>query len=202
MTDTQEIEAAEKSLKKQNGKRSLREKLDGKKQMIVLWTTVLGLFSTTGIPKIIELFENKPSVEQVQTMIAYQTEKLSASQNATIDALKQLDEELDRTRDCLDRFREEFPAVSSRVELIQEVLRDCCTRRRSIESLEKLAEKPRAPVKPEPKPELVPAHPDNIFKIMSTHEIPKKNPVQMLQKVPMFKQDNIQQQLQTAMPGE
>jgi len=190
MPVTRKSEDVGKIEEKQNSKTGLKGKLEGKKHLIVLWTTVLGLFGTTGIPKIIELLENKPSIEQVQTMIAIQTEKLSSAQNNTADMLNQLDKELERTRDCVDRFREEFPGVRSRVELIQDVLRDCCTRRRA---LEKLREDPR------PQPESTDTSsfleaPSKLFKIMAPTK--NKSPINKLVKVPEFKQENIQQQLQ------
>lgn len=198
MPDTEKFEAAKKSVRKQDDKKTLKEKLNGKKQMIVLWTTVLGLFGTTGIPKIIEMLESKPSVGQVQTMIAQQTEELSAAQRVSVDAMKHFGTELERARDALDRFREEFPVVQSRVELLHEVLRDCCTRRRARDRLARGSHArhghegvpPKPELKPDPDPELE----SDAVSLVPLPEPKNKNPVKMLTKVPEFKQEQLQLQ--------
>ncbi len=181
MADAKEPEITGKSSKK-----TLREKLDGKKQMIVLWTTVLGLFGTTGIPKIITMIGSKPSVAQVQTMIAQQTEELSKAQRTSVDAMKHFSDDLERTRDVLDRFREEFPVVQSRVELLHEVLRDCCTRRRARDKLTRGLHSRRGNIPMEPKPE------SDAMSLLPLVKPEEKNPVKMLMKVPEFKQEQLQ----------
>jgi len=74
----------EKTEEKQKPK--LREKLKKNRQAIALWTAVLTALGSTGIPKIVELLENKPDVEDVQKMIAQQTESLTEATNRLMDA--------------------------------------------------------------------------------------------------------------------
>ena len=74
----------------------------GRKQMLVLWTAALAALCSTGIPRIVELLENKPSVEQVQGMIAEQTAVIAAqtghltkAYNRAVEMLRSIERRLD-----------------------------------------------------------------------------------------------------------
>jgi hypothetical protein len=215
MADTERFPAAGKSDKKQNGKRTIRERLEGKKQMIALWTTVLGLLSAEGIPAIVEALSDKPSTGQVQAMIGAQTEKLSKEQHVAVDAIKELDNKLSGFIDDNSEHRTVTGRLEGTVSLLRDVLRDCCTRRRVRERLD---EEPAAMGTGVP-PEVHAGHahivvhddgdgdgvpdeglPDMIKKAMGKKKKKrKKPPIERLEKVPEF---NMQQQLQIQMPEE
>lgn len=157
----------EKSEKKQNDKQI------GKRQLIAMWTAIAAALGSTGIPKIIELLENKPSVAQVQTMIAKQTSDLTKEQHKAVDALAGMQEGLSSCQNTLGQLEE-------RTSLLKEVLRDCCTRQHARERLGK-------------PPGL------DAGATMRPVEVKAKHPAQELHKVPDF---NIQQQLQIPLEVE
>ena len=70
-------------------------KAPSKKHMIVLWTAIATALGSQGIPKIIEMLDTKPTVEQVQEIVARQISALSKEQPVTVEAILELDERLD-----------------------------------------------------------------------------------------------------------
>jgi len=60
--------------------------------MIALWTAMFTMLGTTGIPKIVELLESKPTVAEVQILIAKQTQELTQRLNETIAIVEKLRE--------------------------------------------------------------------------------------------------------------
>lgn len=173
-------------------KRKLRERLEGKKQMIALWAAIIGLFGTNGIPKIIELLSSRPSIEKVQDMIAKQTLELSNQQRTAVETLQKMDAEVVRLRDGNDRLLVQVSKLEGSVDFIEDVLRDCCTRRLAVR---KLLEKPAVA----PSPPVTKALSNGLMKLWIEGEKHKARPVRKLKKVPEF---NVQQQLQMQEPSK
>ena len=207
MPGTQKFPSVEKSDKKQNDKKTLKERLEGKKQMIVLWTTVLGLLSAEGIPAVVKMLSEKPSVEQVQAMIAKQTEELTQAQRDGVDAIKELDKKLSELRDNCVEHRTITGQLEGRTEFLKEVLRDCCTRRRARERLDReepsevgMGVSPSEGVGGHVEMHVagdVPKKPEILKKFMGVMSKKKELPIERLRKVPDF---NMQQQLQMQEP--
>jgi len=73
-----------------------------RKQMWALWVAVATALGGTGVPKLIEAFSNKPTVEQVQSMIAQQTSVLTEAHNAGVDAFRELQQRVGRLQEQYD----------------------------------------------------------------------------------------------------
>lgn len=189
----------------ENGKEPLKQarkehKPPGKKQMWALWIAIATALGSQGIPKIVELLENKPSVEQVQTMIAKQTEVLTRAQRASVDAFKDLDERLDALATACGEHRTITGKLEGRTELLKEVLRGCCTRSRARERLERPEESPRpADRVPTASPEKSPPVSEEHILEMILKKPGEKRAADKVKKVPEF---NMQQQLQIQEPLE
>lgn len=202
MSGTEKFLAVDKTKEKQNGRRTLKERLEGKKQMIALWTTVLGLLSAQGIPAIVEALNDKPSTGQVQAMIGSQTEKLTNAQRDAVEAIRELDKRLGELLDDNSEHRTVTGRLEGTVSLLRDVLRDCCTRKRARE---RLKEEPpvvgvRAPpVTHEGHAVIYVESDDPVKNFMDIMSIKKKLPVERLEKVPAF---DMQQQLQMQEPQE
>jgi hypothetical protein len=88
--------------------------------MLSIWAAIATALGSQGIPKIVDLLEDKPSVEQVQAIVASQVEKVTTALNQVIAAAKERGEQL--------RGLEQLAA---RLEGQLEVLRsECCGRLR------------------------------------------------------------------------
>lgn len=115
---------------------------------IALWTAVLTALGSTGIPRIVELLENKPSVEKVQELIAAQTEALTKELNRLVDATKDLG-------DKLVALKSELAVQKGRNEVQETVIQTCCTKQATpqVAAAVKALPEPAAvaPI-PEPKP--------------------------------------------------
>jgi len=122
----------------------------GRKQLWAIWIAIGTALGSTGIPKVVELLNTRPSVEQVQGMIADQTEALTKAQNAGVDALRNLDRTLQQIRDKLDDHLLASGSAEGRLSLMQDILRNCCTKAAAIEAVVKAVAPP--PPKPTPKP--------------------------------------------------
>lgn len=166
-------------------------KAPGRKQMISLWIAVATALGSQGIPKIVELLENKPSVEDVQAMIARQTEALTKAQNKAVDVIQALDARIHELAGACAEHRTITGQLEERTELLKEILRDCCTRQHIRKRLEKIVRLPET--EDGMKVEKV-----DINKRPST-TAGKSDAADMVQKVPEF---NAQQQLQTQAPME
>jgi hypothetical protein len=184
---------------KQNGK-----KIPGKKQMLVLWTAVLTALGSTGIPKVIEMLETKPSTAQVQVMIAKQTEALTDELNDVIDALKVVEKAIADTDASEGTTRTAMIKLETRSEMVQDILHTCCTR--SVDRVESTLT-----VVPEPSyagtgmgalysgghsgtvtmTVRAPSKPDEGYEVEK-----EKKPFARLKKLPKFDQQKIQTQLQ------
>jgi len=158
-------------------KPTLRTKLQGKGNSIALWTAVVTALGSQGIPKIIEIFENKPSTAAVQTMIATQTEKHALQLNNAVEVIQSQGQQLVALQGSVG-------ALTGKLELLTDVMRDCCTRRSAVR---RLTRPTTTSVKPEPKPDPAP-------EMMETTAVDK------LKKVPAFKKEQIQQQIQIQEP--
>ncbi len=199
MADTERFPAVGKSEKKQNGKKRLRERLEGKKQMIALWTTVLGLLSAQGIPAVVEALSDKPSTGQVQAMIGKQTQELTRAQHAGVAAIQEVDKKLSELLDDNSEHRTVTGRLEGTVSLLRDVLRDCCTRRRARGRLDKPVVDAGSPHVSGAAHMIVMAEHDDSKKLMDAMTKSKKAPVERLEKVPEF---NVQQHLQIQMPEE
>jgi hypothetical protein len=73
-----------------------------RKQMWALWVAVATALGGTGVPKLIEAFSNKPTVEQVQSMIAQQTSVLTEAHNAGVDAFRELQQRVGQLQEQYD----------------------------------------------------------------------------------------------------
>jgi tyrosyl-tRNA synthetase len=196
------------SAEKKEGKKSLKDEAKvSKRQMIAIWAALATALGSQGIPAIVEMLENKPDVEDVQTMIAQQTAKLTEQQNTAVEAIKELHADV---KD-LQKMSDDVAHVKGLVDVLRDVMRDCCTRRSAVRRLER---KPAAATKPEPPPEpdkivVEVKKPDDLIedlahKMMKAHDKPeKKRPIEQLQKVPEFDPNRmIQQQVQIQEPEE
>jgi hypothetical protein len=70
--------------------------------MWALWVAVATALGGTGVPKLIEAFSNKPSVAQVQQMIAQQTSVLTEAHNAGVDAFRELQQRVAQLQEQYD----------------------------------------------------------------------------------------------------
>lgn len=174
----------------ENGKKPKKQepKTPSRRQMAALWIAVATALGSQGIPKIVELLENKPSVEDVQAMIARQTEALTKAQNDSVDAIKELDERIRELTEACAEHRAITGQLEGRTELLKEVLRDCCTRQRIRERLDK----PKASEETE-------STPKEEVRNKPPTAAARKGAAEMVQKVPEF---NMQQQLQMQAPLE
>ena len=182
MADENGKDCADDKCKKK--KKGLLQKAKENKGTTALWLAVVTALGSTGIPKIVELLENKPSMEQVQTLVSKrvgevskQVEDVSAELNKMIDALKEGHVEATASLGELQELRRELAGLHSRSELLQDVLRDCCTRRSVVRRLEGASKPAAMGVRVE---------------TMGPPPLEKKKAVEMLNKVPDFK---VQQQL-------
>jgi len=57
--------------------------------MVSIWAAIATAIGGQGIPKIVELLEDKPSVEQVQAIVTEQVGKVTAALNQTIAISKE-----------------------------------------------------------------------------------------------------------------
>jgi len=65
-----------------------------KKHMVTIWVAIATALGSTGIPKIVNLLDTKPSVEQVQIIVAEQLMALSKEQPVTVEAILELDKRM------------------------------------------------------------------------------------------------------------
>jgi hypothetical protein len=115
-----------------------------RKHLFALWGTLITVLGTSVVPKIIDMLSDRPSVTDVQDMIAEQTKVLTQTVNKNIDALKELDDGLHE----LDKGLAHLQGLD---ESLREVVRDCCTRRiRNMEARLKPTPGPEPKPKPEP----------------------------------------------------
>jgi hypothetical protein len=152
----------------------------GRKQMWALWVAAITALGSTGIPKIVEMLENKPSVEQVQNIVAEQTKKLTDTVNTLVDAVKGISDDVGGLKNMVPHTRGVVDGLLGRLDLLQDVLRDCCTRRDVRERLD-------AP--PEPSAMAMSVEED----APEPDKLKDKKPIERLQKMPSF---NVQKQLQ------
>lgn len=185
--------------KKIEGKQA--SKPPSRKQMTALWAAVLTALGSQGIPKIVDLLENKPSIMQVQNMIAQQTTILTEAQHGMTDAIKEMDAKLDICRIDTEKLDE-------RTEMLKEALRDCCSKTSIRERLEKLESssgtirvRPWKPNDEPPPPESAKPSEDG-ENVMEIYVRPKaagggKSAADRVEKVPDFR---VQQQMQVQSP--
>lgn len=188
----------------ENGKDPTKRepKVPGRKQMTALWLAVVTALGSQGIPKIVEMLENKPDVEQVQAMIASQTEALTQAQHQAADVASNHDERLKRLERGQGRQRSRVGRLEGLTELLKEVLRDCCTRRQVRARLDASAASaalPKDDEEPDEADTEKPKVPDAILPYLNVTTAAKPAPPkkELLQKVPDF---NVQQQLQIQEP--
>lgn len=178
-----------------NPQKKQDHKAPGRKQMLALWVAVATALGSQGIPKIVEVLENKPSIEQVQTMIARQTEKLTAAQNTSVDALKELHAAVAKLQDKCAEQRSRVDQLEGKVGTMYDVMRDCCTRPKGQAKLDKPIPTVVVDRKEMTKVEksAIPLPPFKDEKCV----MQKARALEKLEKVPEF---NIQQQMQTPLP--
>ena len=150
-------------------------KAPSKKHMVTLWVAIATALGSQGIPKIIEILDTKPTVEQVQSIVAKQLEALSHEQPMTVEAIKEL-----YARMLVIEAR--VSETCGKVDVMRDVLSKCCTRRNAVRRLTE----PRKPgaAKPFSAPAAM---------------VKAKSFIGKLKKVPEF---NIQQQLQLPLQEE
>jgi hypothetical protein len=163
------------SAEKKEGKKSLKDDAKlSKRHMIAIWAALATALGSQGIPAIVTLLENKPDVEDVQQMIANQTSKLTAQQNTAVEAIKDLHADV---KD-LQKMSDDVSHVKGCVDVMRDVMRDCCTKRSIRHRLDK--PKPAAVHKPDP------------IRVI----VESKSPVEQLQKVPEFDSENMENMIQ------
>jgi len=108
--------AKEKNEQKQNGK------LLSRKHLFALWGTLITVLGSAVVPKIIDYVSDRPSVIDVQDMIAVQTEALTKVTKENIDTIKEL-------RDASVELQKQLARIGGCVDTLEKMVRDCCTRR-------------------------------------------------------------------------
>lgn len=92
-----------------------------RRQLFALWGTLITVLGTSVVPKIIDAISDRPSIIEVQDMIAAQTKSLTVTANRGIDRL-----------DALTALLNESDKAQSKllghVEAMQAVVQRCCTR--------------------------------------------------------------------------
>lgn len=156
-----------------------------KRHMLAIWAALATALGSQGIPAIVEVLDSKPDVEDVQTMIAHQTAKLTAQQNTAVEAIKDLHADVKDLRGMSD----EIARVTGLVDVLRDVMRDCCTRRSARVRLER----PKPIVARSPKIMSSPL-PDK--PAVKEPLLGKKTPFEQLRKVPEFDPKNMMQQVQ------
>lgn len=104
-------------------------KVPGRKQMTALWLAVVTALGSQGIPEIVKMLQSKPDVEQVQAMIATQTEALTQAQHQAADVASDHETRLKALEKGLGKQRGRTGRLEGLTDLLKDVLRDCCTRR-------------------------------------------------------------------------
>jgi len=155
--------------------------------MTALWLAVVTALGSQGIPKIVEMLDNKPDTEQVQTMIATQTEALTKAQHQAVE--KSIDHETRvlRLERVLSKQRARVSRLEGLVELLQDVMRDCCTRKQLRNRLAKPTVLAKPAVNAQEEEDEVPA-----VKSLKLRPAPCDDPIKVI-RVPDFK---MPQQLQ------
>ncbi len=160
----------------------------GRSTKVAIWTALIaaaGTFFTTGLPDIIRLFSSRPPLEQVQDMIADQADKLTNATNRNVETLHKQQQALEALDALLAMQREELAKLTGCVETVQDVMRDCCTRRAPT-TRAKLNRKPT-------KTKAVgPPEPSAVMKIMVHDE----DEEEVFQKVPQMDRPWQQEQVQ------
>ena len=163
-----------------------------KRHMLAIWAALAAALGSQGVPAIVEMLDSKPGVEDVQTMIASQTARLTAQQNMAVEAIKDLHSDVKELRGMSDALSR----VIGLVDVLRDVMRDCCTRGHARLRLER----PKPTVVHSPKTVSPPLadKPDEGMVDSTPSSFGKKTPFERLQKVPEFDPKNMmQQQLQT-----
>jgi len=111
-----------------------------------LWATALGSLMTTAVPKIIDAFSSKPSVAQVQTMIADQADKLTKTLNSLIDSARALNanQEAHNTR---------ISKLEGDTQLLHDIVLPCCIKQSTVNQAKPPALTPVVVEPPAPMPE-------------------------------------------------
>lgn len=179
----------------ENPQKKQDHKAPGRKQMWALWAAVATALGSQGIPKIVELLENKPSVEQVQAMIAKQTEKLTVAQNTSVDAFKELNTTVVKLQDKCVEQRSRVDQLESKTGTMYDVMRDCCTRPKDQAKLDN----PVPTVAGDSKEMTKVAEPAPLLPLVKEEKcvMKKEKALEKLEKVPAF---DAQQQMQAPMP--
>ena len=123
-------------------KNTIFQKVKANKGTTALWMAVLTALGSQGIPKIVELLENKPSVEDVQTIVAKKTLEINRQLNNVIKALKEGYADMEFLRSELEDAQRGLAHLTGRSGIVEDVIRDCCTRKRVVEKLETKAAEP------------------------------------------------------------
>lgn len=158
----------------------------GRSAKVAIWTALIAAastFFTTGVPDIIRLFSSRPPLEQVQDMIADQTDKLTIATNRNVETLRKQQDALRTLADLITRQREELARLQGRMEVTRDVVRDCCTRgaRGVKKKLQERTEAVTGP--PEPPPELMKFMVHDAKKEKTFERVPKmERPWQQIQK--------------------
>jgi hypothetical protein len=114
-----------------------------RKHLFALWGTLITVLGTSVVPKIMDLMSDRPSVTQVQDMIAKQTQVLTETANRHID-------EMDKFENKVHELDKSLSRMEGLGESLREVVRDCCTRR--IRHLERRLQPKPVAAKPAAKP--------------------------------------------------
>jgi hypothetical protein len=142
-----------------------------RKQLWAIWVAVGTALGSTGIPKLIEVLEDRPSTEQVQGMIAQQTMLLTEAQNNGVEAFRELQRRVQALQEKQVSDGLVCSQIGGKLTTIQDVMRTCCIRYNTPR---------RAPARPTiPSP--VPPAPA-AAELLSPGDIK----LEMLEKVPAF----------------
>lgn len=102
-------------MEKQNGKSISR------RQLFAIWGTLITVLGTSVVPKIIDVLNDRPSITEVQDMIAEQTKALTVTVNLHTDRMEKLSSDYHR----LDKS---FARLSGLHEALGDIVGNCCTK--------------------------------------------------------------------------
>lgn len=121
-----------------------------RRQLWAIWVAIGTALGSTGIPKLIEVLENRPSSEQVQEMIAQQTALLTQAQNNSVEAFRELQRRVQELQGKQASDELTCSQVDGKLTSVQDVLKTCCVK---IVSARRPARKPLpSPTPPTPQP--------------------------------------------------
>jgi len=166
-----------------------------RRQLLVIWTALAAALGSQGIPAIVSMLENKPDVEDVQSMIAQQTAQVTLQLNTAVEAIKELHVDIKALQSKDDLALE----MKGKLDALCDTVNQCCVRVNRVRRPKVTggSKHPSAGAKPTVMDHVVP---DAMRAMMDgvklTAPEKKKTPFDQLEKVPEFDPKNMMQRQQ------